>query len=131
MDASCRHALSVAFSVTIMAVGLWLVTDAHWYTKYQVVERTQQAVDPDDLLAGTGFYDDEIVETTLHKDEFHLGLLPTPQGVFDKHALSVVTIAAPFWAWFLFAFRRAHRRVATPLAPVISPSKAFWPTSKS
>ena len=65
-------------------------------------------MEPDlsDPLAAAGFYDGDAVTRTESRDEFRLGLLPTPAGLLDKDALSVATLAAPLWvlgiaaAWF-------------------------------
>ena len=62
----------VAAVVTLAAAGLWLYTGADFYTKYTVVERVEKEVDPDDPLAGTGFYDDDKTTETVTRDEFSL-----------------------------------------------------------
>ena len=105
----------LAAMLTIGAFATWLATGRHYFTKFEVVEKVKVAVAEDDPLAGTGFYDDESVEKTLRRDEFHLGLLPTAQGLFDKHILSVASVVAPTWGsclvllWWL---RRRRRRRA-------------------
>ena len=104
----------VAVVVTIGTVATWLATGRHYYTKFEVVEKTEVPVAEDDPLAGTGFYDADSVETTVRRDEFHLGLLPTPQGLFDKHMLSVVSILGAAWGLFLllpwWLRRRARKK---------------------
>ena len=103
--------------ITASLLIAWLATGRHYYTKYQVVESVRAPVDPDDPLAGTGFYDEESRIETVTKQEFHLGLLPTPQGLLDKHGLSVISILIPTWfcalalAWWL----RRRRRAAIPV----------------
>ena len=93
-----RTVLTVAVLISLVALGTWFATGRHFYTKYEVVETVAKPVDADDPLAGTGFYDDEeAVTATVHKDEFHLGLLPTPAGLFDKHMLSVASILGVTW----------------------------------
>ena len=89
--------ITVAVLSTLAVAIVWLMTGAHFYTKYEVVERAEVAVTADDPLAGTGFYESETRTETSVRDEFHLGLLPTPQGLFDKHLLSVATVALPLW----------------------------------
>ena len=75
----------------------------------------------DDPLAGTGFYDDARIETIERRDEFHLGLLPTPQGLLDKHILSVASILGPTWALPLFLLwvrTRRQKRILPSHQPV-------------
>lgn len=100
----------LALAATIAALSVWGATGRHYYTKFEVVEKQQVAIADDDPLAGTGFYDDEATET-VRRDEFHLGLLPTPQGLFDKHLLSVATILAATWSlWAVFGWWLPRRR---------------------
>jgi hypothetical protein len=101
--------------VTVASVVLWQATGGDYYTKFQVVETVAREVDPDDPLAAAGFYDDGPAEETVSRDAFRFGLLPTPQGVFDRHAISVASFAGPLWAATLVVFgwrRWRHRRVA-------------------
>ena len=110
--------------ITLVTGATWIATDRHSYTKYEVVENVQVPLDSDDPLAGTGFYDDETVEKTIRRAEFHLGLLPTPQGLIDKHMLSVTSLLAAVWGPYLLLLFWNHRRwgkilrhrLATPLA---------------
>ena len=101
----------LAAVVTLGTLVTWFATGRHYFTKFEVVEKVEVAVAEDDPLAGTGFYDDESVERTVTRDEFHLGLLPTPQGLFDRHIVSVVSILGGTWGlclallWWL-----RHRR---------------------
>ncbi len=90
--------LILAVVLSLAAVITWAVTGFHFYTKYQVVERIEAEVDSDDPFAATGFYESATEIRTVLRDEFHLGLLPTPQGLFDKHVVSVLSIAVPAWA---------------------------------
>ena len=112
----------VALAVTIGSLAVWAATDRHYYTKFAVVEQVETAVDPDDPLAQTGFYDDDVRVETVHRDEFHLGLFPTPQGPLDPHLLSVLSMSGPAWgltlalAWWL---RRRARRDGMSTAPAI------------
>jgi hypothetical protein len=102
---------------TAAAVILWARTDYHAYTKYQVVERVP--VEPaDDIFAATGLFDSADgapAFRTVQRDSFHFGLLPTPQGLLDKHVFSVLTIAGPPWAiafgiigWLVWRRRRSR-----------------------
>jgi len=113
--------LLAAVALTATALGAWWITDRHYYTKYEVVEQVEVALDADDPLVLAGFYDERARVETVRRREFHLGLLPVPQGVFDKHALSVLTLVAPAWllclplAWWL-RHRRDRRGNAFPAA---------------
>ncbi len=103
----------LAAVLTIGTLVTWFATGRHYYTKFEVVEKMKVPVATDDPLAGTGFYDNDSLETTVRRDEFHLGLLPTPQGLFDKHILSVVSILGPVWVLclaLLWWLRRRRRR---------------------
>jgi len=113
---------SIAFALlgvvtTIASLAVWAATDRHYYTKFRVVEEVERQVDTDDPFANTGLYEEGQTETVA-RDEFHLGLLPTPQGIFDKHAMSVLTFAAPPWVVagaLAFVARRQRRQAeATP-----------------
>ena len=107
-----RAITATAAVLTIVAVATWLLTGAHSYTKYRVVEQVETTVETDDPLAATGFYDEAVKTETVEREEFHLGLLPTPQGLIDKHAVSVASVAGPAWAaallFGLLGWRRAR-----------------------
>jgi hypothetical protein len=97
--------------VTAVTLGVWIATGRHFYTKFEVVENVESPAETEDPLAGTGFYDDDdAVPRTVRRDEFHLGLLPTPQGVLDKHWLSVASVLGGIWALLLFSGWAARRR---------------------
>jgi hypothetical protein len=110
--------LVVPVLVTIGALGLWASTNYHAYTKYEVVERVPVEVDEEDPFAGTGLFEGEDgapVYQTVQRESFHFGILPTPQGLFDKHMASVVTVVAPVWFLslaFLGLVAWRHRRRA-------------------
>ena len=87
--------IGIAGLLTLSALGTWLATGAHPYTKYQDVTLEELAVDTDDPFAKTGFYDGDRVTKTLTTEVFYFGLLPTPQGLFDKHAVSVTSVVLP------------------------------------
>ena len=89
--------LALAVVVTVAALGMWQATGAHPYTKYEDVTREQVRTDVDDPFVEAGFYEGDTVTQTVRKDVFYFGLLPTPQGLFDKHALSVVSAVVPVW----------------------------------
>lgn len=106
-----RALLLLAILATLSALGVWWGTDRHAYTKFEVVERVPVEADPDDPFAGTGLYDgDGPALKTERRDEFHLGLVPTPQGLFDKHAVSVATVAVPFWLAYAVAVLLSRRK---------------------
>ena len=100
----------LVMAVTALALGLWLFTGRHAYTKYETVEKVPVEVSASDPLAATGFYDDGSSETVVHKASFHFGLFPTPRGVFDKHALSVASVLTPTWSLFLGMWWLNRRR---------------------
>ncbi len=97
MSRTMLKLLVIAVVLTVAAFGLWLATGAHPYTKYQDVTRQELPTDEDDPFAEAGFYDGDTVTRTVKKNVFYFGLLPTPQGVFDKHVLSVVSVVLPVW----------------------------------
>ena len=103
--------LALATLLSVAVFGAWFATGRHAYTKYQVVEQVERKIPDDDPFADTGLYEGEEQVETVERDEFHLGLLPTPQGLFDKHAVSLVTIVVPVWAIFgLLAWRLRSRK---------------------
>ncbi len=107
--------LILAILSTVAALATWGGTGRHAYTKFEVIEQVPAKADADDPFADTGFFDEgeggPVLET-VRRDEFHLGIFPTPQGVFDKHVISVLTIVVPFWGLFGVAalVRRRARR---------------------
>lgn len=119
-----RALLILALLITIATLATWLATDRAYYTKFQVVEQVEVEVEADDPLAGTGFFDEAedggpaTEVRTETRDEFRLGLLPTPEGLFDKHMLSVLSLAGPAWALVvvsaLLDWRRRRKGGAVP-----------------
>ncbi len=105
-----KKVVITAFLISLLVLAVWLITGADYYTKFQVVEQVTVEVDPHDPLAQAGFYDEEGKTETVTRDEFRLGLLPTPQGLFDKHALSVLSIMLPLWIIVLVVFYFERRR---------------------
>ncbi|MEE8289311.1 MAG: hypothetical protein V3R25_07850 [Nitrosomonadaceae bacterium] len=97
MTKKTKIVLGLAAIVTIATLITWQVTGGDYYTKFEVVEQIEAPVDPDDPLAEAGFYDETSRTQTVTRSEFRFGLLPTPSGLFDKHAMSVVSIALPTW----------------------------------
>ena len=106
----------IAAILTGAALLTWTATGRHAYTKYQVVERVEVDIPEDDPLAQAGFYDGSAEVQIVRRDEFHMGLFPVPQGLFDKHMVSVVTVVLPVWilfgfvAWRLRGPRRASEQ---------------------
>lgn len=92
-----RVAIGIAVAVTLGTVVLWQATGGDYYTKFQVVEEVASAVDPNDPLAAAGFYSGDSTTHAVTRDEFRFGLLPTPEGVFDKNVVSVASISGPVW----------------------------------
>ncbi len=113
MNRNSKILLGVILTVTIVAIVTWQATGGDWYTKYQVVEQVESQPDPNDPLTAAGFYDDGTTIQTVTRDEFRFGLLPTPSGIFDKHALSVASVTGPLWAFGLgfvwLQWRRTRR----------------------
>jgi hypothetical protein len=100
----------VAVIITLAALLTWQLTGGDYYTKYEVVEQVEKTLDPDDPLVAAGFYEGSTTTETVARKDFRFGLLPTPSGVLDKHAASVVSVALP--AWFLgFGLLFWNRRV--------------------
>lgn len=109
-----RGLLMVATLISVATVTLWFATGRHAYTKFSIVEKAEIAIDANDPLAGTGFYDDDTAETTVQRDTFRLGLLPTPQGLLDKHMLSVASVFGVTWGiTLLLVWRGSRPRRAT------------------
>ncbi len=115
MSRTMLKLLVIAVVLTVAALGLWLATGAHPYTTYQDVTRVETPTAEDDPFAEAGFYDGDTVTQTVKKNVFYFGLLPTPQGVFDKHGLSVVSVVGPVWLIVggvtLMRWRARRRRV--------------------
>ena len=112
-----------ALAITVATLVTWVATGRDAYTKFEVVERTTTSVDADDPLAGTGFYEDEAAqEKIVVRDEFRLGFLPAPQGLFDKHVLSVATILGVTWGLWLVTWwvRRSSRTAHAGVRQVVS-----------
>jgi len=97
MNKTTKIFLMASVVITVAALTTWRVTGGDFYTKFQVVEQVEKPIDPNDPLAGTGFYDGDSATETVTRDAFRFGLLPTPGGLLDKHAASVVSIVSPFW----------------------------------
>lgn len=97
MGTATMKIFAVAGLITVAALITWQTTGGDAYTKFEVVEEVERQLDPNDPLAGTGFYDDDKTTETVTRKEFRLGLIPTPAGLFDKHILAVTTIAGPPW----------------------------------
>lgn len=108
-------AILTAWAITVATLVTWVATGRDAYTKFEVVEHATRRVDESDPLAGTGFYDDESAQDeVIVRDEFHLGFLPTPQGFFDKHLISVGSILGLTWGlWLLAWWVRRHRKTAS------------------
>lgn len=103
----------LAVLLTVGALAVWAGTGRHAYTKFEVIEQVPAEPDPDDPFADTGLFDDDEPRMeTVRRDEFHLGIFPTPQGLLDRHAVSVLTVVLPPWGFFGLAvlLRRRSRR---------------------
>lgn len=110
MKGTIRIPLVVALIFTGISVAVWQVTGGDYYTKYEVVEKVKTDVDQNDPLAAAGFYDEDTKAETVVRKAFRLGLLPTPNGLLDKHAVSVASVVAPVWAVSVIAYLVQRRR---------------------
>ena len=111
MNKLSRFAILAVTVITVAVIIAWQATGGDWYTKYEVVEQVDAVADPDDPLVAAGFYDGGTTSTTVTRDEFRLGLLPTPSGLIDKHVISVATVTGPVWAFGLVFLWYQRRRV--------------------
>lgn len=112
MNKQSKIALSIVAILTLASVITWQATGGDWYTKYEVVEQVESEADQNDPLVAAGFYEGGKNTQTVTRDEFRFGLLPTPAGIFDKHALSVASVTGPLWVFgigFVW-FKRRKRR---------------------
>ena len=119
MSKTSKTILITVTAVAIALVVTWQATGGDWYTKYEVVEQVESKPDPNDPLAAAGFYDGVSMTTTERRNEFRFGLLPTPSGILDKHALSVASVAGPLWIIGLVVVLRQRRRTAASRKQVI------------
>jgi hypothetical protein len=112
---SNRVIILIAVLISVGTLITWQATGGDYYTKFQLVERIEVPVDPNDPLAQTGFYDDSLMAETVSKDEFRLGLLPTPSRLFDEHILSVASVILPLWTLvvLLILIQRRKRRISS------------------
>lgn len=112
-----KFLLMIAAAITVTAIVIWQTTGGDYYTKYEVVERDSVKTEPDDPLAAAGFYDGDSKTRTVTRSEFRFGLLPTPRGVFDKHALSLTTVIFPVWVITFVSlwFRRRRKYLSKSL----------------
>ncbi len=136
-----RNLPALAAVLTVATLITWWATGAHPYTKFEDITQEQVPADEDDPFAEAGFYDaltvlgrsfvsdlldsgaDVSIKKTLTKDVFYFGLLPTPQSLFDKHLLSLVSVVLPAWlivGGFALVRWRIRRRAST--IPVFSVS---------
>ncbi len=110
MKKPSKIVILMASIVTVAVILIWQVTGGDYYTKFEVVEQVEVSVEQDDPLSDTGFYEGTSQIQTKTRKDFRLGLLPTPQGIFDKHVFSVVSIAAPTWVFTIGFVWWMHRR---------------------
>lgn len=106
-----------AIIISISTLITWQITGGHVYTTYHLNETVQVELDQNDPLVQAGFYGDQKTKDTVITSEgLHLGLLPAPQGIFDKHVFSVASISGPIWGlalvfWF---FQRRKLKKSAP-----------------
>lgn len=99
MKSLVKTLLALAIIITVTAVVTWQATGGDYYTKFEVVEQVDKEIADDDPLAAAGFYEGSSQSETVTRKDFRFGLLPTPQGLLDKHILSVVSVSMPFWVF--------------------------------
>jgi len=109
MSGSAKTMLFISILITAAAVITWQATGGDYYTKYEVIEQVDIPVDQDDPLAAAGFYDSDFRTETVTKNEFRMGLLPTPSKILDKHLVSLISIVIPFWLVTIFLLWRSRR----------------------
>jgi uncharacterized ion transporter superfamily protein YfcC len=97
MNTQKKLILSLPFIITLASVITWQITGGDYYTKFEVVEEVEQSLDPNDPLVIAGFYENQESKQTVVRKEFRFGLLPTPNGLIDKHVIAVVTFVLPAW----------------------------------
>lgn len=116
MNSVAKKLFILALVVTAGTLITWQVTGGDGFTKFQVVKTITVELDQNDPLVQAGFYGESATkDSTVTIDEFHLGLIPTPQGLFDKHALSVVSLTGPVWALALgFWFFTRRKKDSSP-----------------
>lgn len=107
---SKRIILLIAIFISFATLITWRATGGDYYTKFQLVQRITVPVDPDDPLAQAGFYDDSLMTQTISKNEFRLGLLPTPRRLFDKNIISVASVIIPLWTLVIFIIWLGRRK---------------------
>lgn len=114
MNTITKKTVFFTITLTVLILIIWQMTGGDYYTKYQVVEEIEKELDQSDPLVVAGFYENSTVTETIVKDEFRLGLLPTPSSIFDKHVLAVTTVILPLWfiSVVVFIYQRKKRLIA-------------------
>ncbi len=113
MNKQSNILLASVVLLTAASIITWQATGGDWYTKYEVVEQVESEPDPNDPLVAAGFYEGGTTTRTVTRNEFRFGLLPTPAGFLDKHALSVASVTGPIWVLgigFLWIQKRRAKR---------------------
>jgi hypothetical protein len=110
MTKQTKIILVLAVLFMLAALIAWQMTGGDYYTKFEVVEQVETPVDENDPLAVAGFYEGASPTQAVTRPEFHLGLLPTPSGLLDKHVISVVTMVLPAWVIAIALVWRRRRR---------------------
>ena len=97
MNIKNNKTILITIGLTLMVIATWLIAGGDYYTKYEIVKEVVKELDQSDPLVAAGFYDNTTTTETVTINEFRLGLLPTPSGLFDKHVIAVVTLLSPIW----------------------------------
>ncbi len=112
MNRVTRKTMFAAIILSFIILIIWQITGGDFYTKYQVVEEIEKKLDQSDPLVAAGFYENSTITETIVKNEFRLGLLPTPSGIFDKHSLAVITMLTPIWFISIAIYFLRRQKVA-------------------
>ena len=114
MNKTTKNTILAAIVLSAIIIIFWQVTGGDFYTKYQVVAEIEKKLDRSDPLVAAGFYDNGTTTETIVKDEFRLGLLPTPSGIFDKHSIAVITMITPIWliSFMMYFLKRQKTAIA-------------------
>lgn len=113
MNRFTKATILAAAILTVVAIITWRATGGDYYTKFEIIEQVEKEIAADDPLAAAGFYEGDTRIETVRRDGFRMGLLPTPAGIIDKHAISVASISIPSWtaAFILIWINRRRQRI--------------------
>ncbi len=110
-----RRVLIVTTGVVASAgvIAAWMATGREAFTKSRTLHREPMRIDPQDPLAQASFDEGASQTRLIRREGFRLGLLPAPQRLADRHALSVIPLLAAIWMFVGVAVGLARRCQAT------------------